>query len=192
MIDQVLADIVAWRAQGVDVGHIAVNASAAEFRSGDFAERLLEKLHKAAVPVEALQLEITEMVFLGRGTECVERALKTLSSAGMKIALDDFGTGYASLSHLNQFPVDILKIDRSFVHDVKGVSSSAPIIDAVINLGKSLNMKVVAEGVETQVQHDFLISAGCSFGQGFLYSQAVPATQVAALLKCWPQQALAA
>jgi diguanylate cyclase (GGDEF)-like protein len=192
MIDQVLADIVTWRAGGIDVGHVAVNASAAEFRRGDFAERLLERMHKSAVPVEVLQLEITETVFLGRGAECVERALKTLSLAGMKIALDDFGTGFASLSHLNQFPVNILKIDRSFVDDVKTANSRAPIINAVINLGKSLDMEVVAEGVETQVQHDFLINAGCHQGQGFLYSRAVPAAEVAALLRNRSQQPMAA
>lgn len=193
MINQVVADLVAWRAEGIEVGPVAVNASAAEFRRGDFAERLLEKMHKASLPVEALQLEITETVFLGRGAECVERALKTLSGAGMKIALDDFGTGYASLSHLNQFPVNILKIDRSFVHAVQGTTTTAPIIDAVINLGKSLDMAVVAEGVETQIQHDFLINAGCNQGQGFLYSRAVAAAEVSAMLQNnWRRQPLAA
>jgi EAL domain-containing protein (putative c-di-GMP-specific phosphodiesterase class I) len=111
----------------------------------------------------------------------------------MKIALDDFGTGYASLSHLNQFPVDILKIDRSFVHGVTSAAPDAPIIEAVINLGKSLNIEIVAEGVETQVQHDFLTAAGCNQGQGFLYSRAVPAAQVASILQQrWPHQAKAA
>ena len=185
MINGVLTDLVAWRSRGVVVPHVAVNASAAEFRRGDFAERLLEKLHRAAVPVSQMQLEITETVFLGRGAECVEQALKTLSAAGMKIALDDFGTGYASLAHLNQFPVNILKVDRSFVSKVVAPVASAPIIEAVINLGRSLGIEVVAEGVETKVQHDFLLSAGCDHGQGYLYSPAVPARRVPAMLQAF-------
>jgi diguanylate cyclase (GGDEF)-like protein/PAS domain S-box-containing protein len=183
VIDAVLADLVRWRSAGIDVGHVAVNASAAEFRRGDFAERLLEKLDAARVPVSALQLEVTETVFLGRGAECVEHALKKLSAAGMKIALDDFGTGYASLSHLNQFPVNILKIDRSFVSAVPFKLAHAPIIDAVVNLGRSLEIEVVAEGIETQMQHDFLVGRGCAYGQGYLYSPAVPARRVACLLR---------
>jgi EAL domain-containing protein (putative c-di-GMP-specific phosphodiesterase class I) len=183
MVERVIRDLVHWREQGIDVGHVAVNASAAEFRRGHFAERLLERLHQAALPVNSLQLEVTETVFLGRGAECVEHALKTLSTAGMKIALDDFGTGYASLSHLNQFPVNILKIDRSFVEKVEDRASRAPIIDAVVNLGKSLDIEVVAEGVETIVQHDFLLAAGCNQGQGFLYAPAIAAKRVPALLQ---------
>jgi diguanylate cyclase (GGDEF)-like protein/PAS domain S-box-containing protein len=182
MIERIVRDVRAWLDDGVEFGHVALNAAAAEFRSGDFAERLLERLAAAAVPAERLQVEVTETVFLGRGAECVERTLKTLSAAGVGIALDDFGTGYASLSHLKQFPVDFLKIDRSFVRDLVERPDAAAIVRAVINLGHSLDMRIVAEGIETAAQQARLLAQGCDFGQGFLYSPAVPAEAVATLL----------
>src|SRR3546814_16443821 len=101
-----------WLDAGIYFGHVALNAAAAEFRHNDVAERLLCNLHAAKVPAHFLDLEVTETVFLGRGAEYVERALKLLNSHGVRIALDDFGTGYASLSHLKQFPVDVIKIDQ--------------------------------------------------------------------------------
>ncbi|MFN3388301.1 MAG: putative bifunctional diguanylate cyclase/phosphodiesterase [Allosphingosinicella sp.] len=183
MVEGVIADVREWRRRGVPFGHVAINAAAAEFRRGDFADRLLERLHAGSVPVEAIQLEITETVFLGRGAECVEQALKALSAAGIKIALDDFGTGYASLSHLKQFPVDIIKIDQSFVRGVEEEGDNASIIDAVINLAGSLGIEVVAEGIETEAQQRFLVERGCDYGQGFLYSPAVPPAEAAALAR---------
>jgi EAL domain-containing protein (putative c-di-GMP-specific phosphodiesterase class I) len=169
MIDQVLRDISRWRDQGLAWRHVAINAAAAEFRSGRFAERLLDRLYAAALPTSAIQLEVTETVFLGRGAECVEQALKLLSREGVLIALDDFGTGYASLSHLKQFPVDIIKIDRSFIAGLHSDPDDGAIVAAVINLARSLNIRVVAEGIETEAQHNTLLALGCDFGQGFLY-----------------------
>jgi diguanylate cyclase (GGDEF)-like protein/PAS domain S-box-containing protein len=178
MIAKVVEDMQRWRDQGVFFGHVAINAAAAEFRRGGFAESLLERLAAAAIPTSQIQLEVTEAVFLGRGAECVERALKTLSREGVKIALDDFGTGYASLSHLKQFPVDTIKIDRSFVRDLGRDHGAEAIIDAVISLGRSLHIEVVAEGIETRAQHDFLRQANCRYGQGFLYGKGAPARSV--------------
>ena len=126
---------------------------------------------------------VTETVFLGRGAEYVEKALKLLSAAGVAIALDDFGTGYASLSHLKQFPVDIIKIDRSFVREVERDSGDAAIVDAVINLGRSLNIKIVAEGVESRAQHDHLVRLGCDHGQGHWYEPASPAHRVPRIVR---------
>jgi diguanylate cyclase (GGDEF)-like protein/PAS domain S-box-containing protein len=182
MIDKVIEDVRRWRAEGLDFRHVAINASAAEFRCGDCAERLLARLDAAGVPPPCLQLEVTETVFLGRGAECVERTLKTLSQAGITIALDDFGTGYASLSHLKQFPVDLIKIDRSFVRELGQSPDAAAIIRAVINLGHSLEIEIVAEGIETAAQEARLLAQGCDFGQGYLYSRAVPAAEVPAIL----------
>jgi diguanylate cyclase (GGDEF)-like protein/PAS domain S-box-containing protein len=182
MIDKVIADIRRWMEAGVEFGHVAINAAAAEFRKGDFADRLLARLCEANIPPHLIQVEITETVFLGRGADYVEQALKTLSAAGVQIALDDFGTGYASLSHLKQFPVDVLKIDRSFVADLSHSPDAAAIIRAVINLGHSLEMKIVAEGIETQAQAQTLTAKGCHYGQGHLYSVAAPAEEVAAIL----------
>lgn len=175
MLDAVIADIQRWQELGFAFKHVAINAAAGDFRRNGFAEGILERLVRASIPTSCLQVEVTETVFLGRGAECVETALKTLSASGVQIALDDFGTGYASLSHLKQFPIDILKIDRSFVRCLQHASDDAAIIDAVLNLGRSLGMSVVAEGVETPAQHEALRQLGCQYGQGFLYGKAQPA-----------------
>jgi EAL domain-containing protein (putative c-di-GMP-specific phosphodiesterase class I) len=178
MIESVIEDIVRWRGEGVPFGHVAVNAAAAEFRRGDFAERLLERLAKAGVPPDCFQLEVTETVFVGRGAEYVERALRMLAGEGISIALDDFGTGFASLSHLKQFPVDIVKIDRSFVCGLEDDPGDAAIVDAVTGLGRRLGKTIVAEGIETPHQHALLQALGCDQGQGFYYGRPAPASQV--------------
>jgi len=183
MIESVIADVRRWQDRGVAFGHVAINAAAAEFRRGNFAESLLERLEAARIPTERIQIEVTESVFLGRGAECVERALKTLSMAGVHIALDDFGTGYASLSHLKQFPVDTIKIDQSFVKGLGDGGGNQAIIEAVISLGRSLGIAVVAEGIETIAQEAALLRLRCEFGQGYLYSWAVPAAEVPGLLR---------
>lgn len=185
MHDIVFADMRRWLQSGLTFGHVAINASAAEFRAGDFAEQILERLRSADIPTDHLELEVTETVFLGHGSEGVEKALRTLSEAGVKIALDDFGTGYASLSHLKQFPVDIIKIDRSFVHDLASNSNDTAILQAVLNLGRNLGITTVAEGVETSVQAAFLRSQGCDLGQGFLFGRAVPGKNIPDLISTW-------
>lgn len=182
IIDKVIVDMRDWLDRSVQFGHVAVNAAAAEFRRDNFAESLLERLERADIPMQCFQLEVTETVFLGRGAEYVDRALKMLSGAGVTIALDDFGTGYASLRHLKQFPVDVIKIDQSFVRDMETDPEDEAIIEAVLNLGQSLRIGVVAEGIETEAQAARLMALGCRFGQGFLFSQAVSATQAVALL----------
>jgi EAL domain-containing protein (putative c-di-GMP-specific phosphodiesterase class I) len=146
---------------------------------------VLERLRLAGIPTHCLELEITETVFLGRGSEDVERALRTLNAEGVRIALDDFGTGYASLSHLKQFPVDIIKIDRSFVQDLANNRDDTAILQAVVKLGKNLGITTVAEGVETEVQADFLRAQGCDLGQGWLFGKAVPKSQIPELVSSW-------
>ncbi|MEO6040380.1 MAG: EAL domain-containing protein [Croceibacterium sp.] len=182
MIELTIADMRRWLDRGIDFGHIAVNASAAEFRRDNFAERLLDSLLQADIAAHRFQLEVTETVFLGRGAEYVHRALSLLSVNGVKIALDDFGTGYASLRHLKEFPVDIIKIDRSFVRDMDSDPGDEAIVRAVVNLGKSLGIKVVAEGIEKRWQAERLVAMECDFGQGYLFSRAAPARQVPALV----------
>ena len=185
MIERVIADMRRWLDRGVAFEHVAINASAAELRRDNFAERLLESLQRADVPTHCIQLEVTETVFLGRGAEYVHRALALLSARGVKIALDDFGTGYASLRHLKQFPVDIIKVDQSFVRDMNHDPGDEAIVRAVVNLGRSLGIKVVAEGIETEAQSARLIELRCDFGQGFLFSRAVAAPRVPALAARW-------
>ena len=183
MIERVIGDMRRWLDRGTPFQHVAVNASAAEFRRDNFAERVLEQLRRAEIPTHCFQLEVTETVFLGRGAEYVHRALALLSAQGVKIALDDFGTGYASLRHLKQFPVDIIKIDRSFVRDMEIDTGDEAIVRAVINLGRSLGISVVAEGIEAASQAARLLDLGCDFGQGFAFSPAVGATRVPTLIR---------
>jgi diguanylate cyclase (GGDEF)-like protein/PAS domain S-box-containing protein len=183
IFNKVISDMRLWLDAGVDFGHVAVNASAAEFRHDDLAERILDRLSAASVPTSRLELEVTETVFLGRGGEYVDRALKLLAAEGVSIALDDFGTGYASLSHLKQFPVDIIKIDQSFVRDIESEADDAAIIKAVLNLGRSLGIKIVAEGIETPVQAAYLARLGCEYGQGFLFSEAIGADRIPNLVR---------
>lgn len=183
IIDQVIVDMREWLDRGLPFGHVAVNAAAAEFRGDCFAESVLQRLEQAGIPPRLFHLEITETVFLGRGAEYVERALKLLSEAGVSIALDDFGTGYASLRHLKQFPVDVIKIDRTFVQNMETDPEDAAIIEAVLNLGKSLKIDVVAEGIETASQASRLREMNCRYAQGFLFSKAVAASRVPALIR---------
>lgn len=183
MIEQVIDDVARWRAAGLPFGHVAINASAAELRHGDYASRLLTKLTSAGVPADSIQVEVTEGVLLGRGVDHVHRAFRELAKNGLKLALDDFGTGFASLSHLKQFPVAIIKIDRTFVRDLQIDPEDGAIVDALIGLARALHIDVVAEGIETSAQRDFLAALGCSTGQGFLFSRAVPAKQVPDMLR---------
>jgi diguanylate cyclase (GGDEF)-like protein/PAS domain S-box-containing protein len=185
MHDMVFDDMRRWLQAEISFGHVAINASAAEFRGVEFADQILERLRAAEIPNHCLEIEVTETVFLGRGAEFVEKALRTLSSEGVKIALDDFGTGYASLSHLKQFPVDIIKIDRSFVHDLASNPDDPAILQAVLSLGKSLGITTVAEGVETSVQAAFLQGQGCDLGQGFLFGMASPSSSIPDLVASW-------
>jgi diguanylate cyclase (GGDEF)-like protein/PAS domain S-box-containing protein len=185
MLDRTIADMRRWRDAGLPFGHVAVNASAAEFRGDDFAERVLARLRAASVPAACLEVEVTETVFLGREGERVQKALETLCAAGVKIALDDFGTGYASLSHLKQFPVDTIKIDRSFLPGLSENTNDAAIVRAVLRLGQSLGIKVVAEGIETRAQATYLRAHGCDFGQGYMFGRPVPAGRLPKLITNW-------
>jgi EAL domain-containing protein (putative c-di-GMP-specific phosphodiesterase class I) len=143
---------------------------------------IVEVLEAAQVPAGAFEVEITETVLLGRSSECISAILKQFRNSGIGIALDDFGTGYASLMHLKHFPVDHVKIDRTFVEDLDQSTDDEAIIAAVIGLGRSLNIKITAEGVETLVQEQRLKRLGCHYAQGYLYSAAVPGHDVPELL----------
>ena len=185
MFDQAIAHMRGWLDRGLAFGTVAINAASAEFRRDDLAERILERLERARVPATLLELEVTETVFLGAGAGHVDRALRMLSAAGVKIALDDFGTGYASLSHLKQYSVDTIKIDRSFVCNLESAAGDAAIVNAVINLGVSLGLDIVAEGIETQAQASYLLRQGCAFGQGYLFGRAAPPEAIPGLMSSW-------
>ena len=184
MMDLVFADMRGWLQAGIGFGKIAINASAADFLRGRFASRLLERLEHFEVPPSLVELEITESVFFGQLAESVVGTLNALNYAGTTIALDDFGTGYASLTHLKQFPVDVLKVDRSFVSKLtdNDEEQDAAIVGAVLNLAQSLGIMTVAEGIETREQAAYLRRKGCDLGQGYLFSPAVAATLVPELI----------
>jgi diguanylate cyclase (GGDEF)-like protein/PAS domain S-box-containing protein len=185
MQERIIRDMREWLEAGLEFGQVAVNASAAEFRRGDFAERLLDQLRLADIPTRYLEVEVTETVFLGRGSEVVGQALQTLSAEGVRIALDDFGTGYASLSHLKKFPVDVIKIDQSFVRDLTNNPDDAAILMAVLALGRSLGLTTVAEGIETAAQARFLQAHGCNQGQGYLFGRPAPRDATVDLISLW-------
>ena len=179
MIDRVIHDARDWLDRGIEFRRLAINGSAPDFVRGDFAERLLERLHRAGISPARFELEVTESVFIGQIADNVERILNTLSSAGTTIALDDFGTGYASLSHIKQFPVDTLKIDQSFISArAADDPDDLAIVRAVIGLGQSLGISTVAEGVESLAQVNLLRREGCDVGQGYLFGRAVAAVHV--------------
>ncbi|WP_349369384.1 EAL domain-containing protein [Salinarimonas sp.] len=183
MARAVSADLAAWLGQGFDPGTVAINLSAAEFGRADLPDVLFAALDEAGVPRWRLGVEVTETVFLGKRAEAVAATLARFARAGMRIALDDFGTGYASLTHLKQFPVDDIKIDRSFVRDLERDPGDAAIVAAVIGLGRAFGLRVVAEGVETGGQEERLRGMGCDEGQGFRFGKPMPASRVPMFLR---------
>ncbi len=182
MIEAVASDVRGWLDRGFDPGRVAINLAPAEFRRDDLVERVLEPLRRYAVPLDRIDLEITETVLLGRDPDKIAKTLSTFHDHGMKIALDDFGTGFASLTHLKMFPVDVIKIDKSFIAKVCDQPEDAAIVEAIIGLGHRLRMEVIAEGVEQEEQARYLASHGCDVGQGYLFGRAVPADEVTATL----------
>ena len=190
MLADVCADMRGWSNARIDFGHVAINSCAADFAGNGFAEQLLGTIEQYGLKPCQFELEVTEDVFLGRRAHHVARALDKLSASGLRIALDDFGTGYASLTHLKQFPVNVLKIDRSFVSGIGCNADDAAIVRALIGLGKSLGIATVAEGIETQQQAAFVRGHGCTFGQGFLYGEARPANDVPAMLAAFARKSV--
>jgi diguanylate cyclase (GGDEF)-like protein len=171
----------AWQDAGLRPMRIAVNVSAAELRAGEFVAGVNDILTETGLDPRYLELELTE-TFLMQDSKATVTVLKALKGMGVQLALDDFGTGYSSLSYLKRFPIDILKIDQSFVRDLTTDADDASIVTAVINMGKSLHMGVVAEGVETREQLAFLREQGCPEGQGYYFSRPVLAEEFPQLL----------
>jgi diguanylate cyclase (GGDEF)-like protein/PAS domain S-box-containing protein len=180
-----------WADAGLAPMSIAVNISAMEFQQKNFFEGVSATLHDAGLEAHCLQLEITESVLM-RDAEASAAILWKLNRMGVQLAMDDFGTGYSSLSYLKQFPINVLKIDQSFVYGIGVSTDNDIIISAVIGLGNSLHLRVVAEGVENQTQLAFLKELHCDEGQGFLFSRPIAAEQFAALLSADMPTAVAA
>jgi EAL domain-containing protein (putative c-di-GMP-specific phosphodiesterase class I) len=171
-----------WLRQGLPRMRVAVNLSVRQLLQKDIAASVEAVLTDTGLPPELLELEITESTLMENAQDTLA-ALHKLRSLGVRLSIDDFGTGYSSLSYLKRFPVDIIKIDRSFVRDVPMDADDAAIITAIIALAHSLRLEVVAEGVETEAQAQFLRGRHCDLLQGYLLSPAVPAEQFAALVR---------
>jgi EAL domain-containing protein (putative c-di-GMP-specific phosphodiesterase class I) len=163
---------------GLPFGRVSINAAPAEFLRDDYAERLLAILDRHDVAPEYIEVEVTEHAFVERGPEYVARALNVLKSVGVTISLDDFGTGYSSLSHMRDFPVDLIKIDKSYTSKIGEDEDIAALVAGVIHLACSLGLEVVAEGVETTQQFELLRAMGCHFAQGHLLGLPVGAPLV--------------
>lgn len=168
----------AWQLAGFPPIRMSVNLSARQFEQSNLVELVHQILEETGLEAAYLELEVTES-FLMADIDRSVKTLKQLRELGISLALDDFGTGYSSLNYLKRFPVNMLKIDRSFVQDVMSNPESATITDAIIALAKSLKLSITAEGVENQEQLDYLQRKGCEEGQGFYFSRPVPADAIA-------------
>ena len=172
----------AWEDAGIPLMRMAFNISTVELRNKEFVANVAAILAETGMDPSHLELELTE-TFLMADSRSTADVLQTLRDMGVQLALDDFGTGYSSLSYLKRFPINTLKIDQSFMRDLTTDTSDASIVSAVINMGESLHMQVVAEGVETREQLAFLREKNCPEGQGFYFSKAVDAGEFTQLLK---------
>jgi EAL domain-containing protein (putative c-di-GMP-specific phosphodiesterase class I) len=158
-----------------------VNVSPLQFQHADFYNWLDEVLNESGLDAGLLELELTERMVMSGG-DATTGLLRRIKQRGVRLSLDDFGTGYCSLSYLKHFPIDALKIDRVFVHDLTSDRDTATITGAIIAMARSLNKVVIAEGVETREQAAFLRDAGCSQLQGFLFGASMPAAEFQRLL----------
>jgi diguanylate cyclase (GGDEF)-like protein/PAS domain S-box-containing protein len=175
-------DIARWLDAGLDPGVVSFNAGEFSFQTPDFAAQLIRRLEQKRIPRAMIEIEVTETVFWGEDSKLVGKLLEQLHGEGIRISLDDFGTGYASLTHLRDFPIDCIKIDQTFIAGLGARAQHTTIVNAIVDLGHNLGMDVVAEGIETEPQLDFLRSVRCNGGQGFLFSRAVPASEAAGML----------
>lgn len=178
VMDLAIQQASVWLKAGVAFGRIAINVTGTDFAMGSLSERLQAKLNRAEVGPDKICIEVTERVFLGGGAAHVGDALVELDALGVEIALDDFGTGYASLSHIKAYPIGRLKVDRSFVRDMQENTDNLSIVEAIVQLGRSLGLATTAEGVETDAQLALLRSMGCGSLQGYYFSKPVPAEEL--------------
>jgi diguanylate cyclase (GGDEF)-like protein len=186
VIRETCKQLNAWASEGLGHLTIAVNVSVQQFAREDFVESVLRSLWQSGIKPQQLELEITESLLM-RNVDDTTENMKRFSAAGLKLAIDDFGTGYSSLGYLRQFPVDALKIDRSFVKDLHTSSDDAAICAAIIAMARELKLKVIAEGVETVEQLEFLRKHRCDQVQGYLISQPIPVKELEKLLRRGPR-----
>ena len=182
VLGQALADHREWTARGIAVPRIAVNVSPIQLQQRDFTDMVISTVHQGGDHPEALELEVTESLLMKNVQESI-RKLSVLRGVGIHIAMDDFGTGYSSLSYIARLPIHSVKIDRSFIVGMAGSPQDMAIVTTIIALGHSLNLRVVAEGVETNAQAQLLALLKCDEAQGYLYSKPLPAAEIEPLLR---------
>lgn len=178
MLRLALKDFAQWRRVGLDLGFVSINASSKCVQSMEYVDLLLETLRSEGLSPRDIKIEVVESVFMGNESRDVLDVLERLSAEGILIALDDFGTGYASLSHLRDFPINCIKIDKSFVSGIGHNAHNTAIVQSMVGLAKSMNLQVIAEGIETQEQLGFVSSLGCQFGQGYFFSMPIAASDL--------------
>ena len=173
MLARVVGDMRVWLDMGLPLARVSLNVSSSDFYRGKLDEQLTSAFARENVSLEHLMLEVTEDVCIGQRDDVAARQIKAMRAKGLLVALDDFGTGFASLTHLLTFPVDMIKIDKSFINRLAPGNPSSAIVRGLLDIAREMNISVVAEGVETEVQAAQLRALGCSLGQGFLFSRAV-------------------
>jgi diguanylate cyclase (GGDEF)-like protein len=183
--ERVFDDIRGWIEAGVKFQAVAVNTSPVELLQSSYADGFLQRLAVRGIPPSLLQIEVTETAMTGHGSAKIIGELQKLRGAGVAVLLDDFGTGFGSLVHLRDFPINGIKIDRSFVKEAGKSSEAKAIVKVLISLALDLDLLLVAEGIETREQADYLRSEGCEVVQGFLYSKAIPARDIAPFVAHW-------
>ncbi|WP_275099946.1 putative bifunctional diguanylate cyclase/phosphodiesterase [Sedimenticola hydrogenitrophicus] len=174
--------MVEWQRTGLPIDTVSVNLAGKQIRRDDLVESIASALDETGCRPEWLELEVTEGFIMSELHASID-ALRQLRDMGVKLAIDDFGTGYSSLSYLKKLPINRLKIDRSFVQDLADDNDDAAIVKAIVSLGHSLQLEIVAEGVETPYQENYLRQLGCEMGQGYLYSQPLPSAQIEVLVR---------
>ena len=182
VLEQACAQNRAWQAAGLPARRVAINISAMQFKHDDLVAAISETLEKTSLAPQWLELELTESTLL-QDLQAGARTIQQLHKRGIQVAIDDFGTGYSSLSYLSRLPVDKLKIDQSFVRSLPGDPDAAAVAKTIIDLGHCLKMKVIAEGVETKAQLDYLLEKGCDEGQGYYFNHPLPAADLASVLE---------
>ncbi|HJS22554.1 MAG TPA: EAL domain-containing protein [Steroidobacteraceae bacterium] len=181
VLEEACAQFRRWRSAGIQVPQIGVNVSSEQLRRAEFVDSVRDALLRNDMPPWSLELELTESVLLSND-ERTATTLAALVEMGVSLALDDFGTGYSSLSYLRRYPVQVIKIDRSFVTDIPRNPDASAIAATVIAMARTLRKRTVAEGIETAAQLEYLRERGCDTGQGYLFSKAVPADELARLV----------
>jgi EAL domain-containing protein (putative c-di-GMP-specific phosphodiesterase class I) len=182
VLETACAQIKAWEKDATTRNlKLAVNVSARQFRQDDFVAVVRGIVESSGIDPSRLKLELTESVVVNNVADTIEK-MHQLKVLGLSFSMDDFGTGYSSLAYLKRLPLDQLKIDQSFVRDISQDPSDAAIVQTIITMGNTLGLNVIAEGVETQVQLDFLKKYGCRTYQGYLFSRPVPLAEFEALV----------